>query len=107
MANIVIRFVEGVADIPTESLELLPLNEKGVEEGKTEDSLSEVALPIDRFERLADVGVKLQHGGFDTFGWLLSNQERPLQQTDREIRVRRSGQEQSEVLVWLLLEQLV
>lgn len=106
-ANRVVRVVEGVVDIPAESLELLPLNENGVEPGETEDSLSEVALPIDESECFALIGVKSQEVGLDASGRLLSNQERPLQQTDGEVRVGRRRQEQSEVLVWLLLEQLV
>jgi len=84
-ADRVVRVIEGVADIPTESLELFALNQDRMEPTKTEDSLTEVSLFVDEFKCLALIGVKSQHVGFDATRRFLCNLQRSLQQTDREI----------------------
>lgn len=66
LANLVIRVIERVTNIPTEGLELLTFSEHSVEPGETEDSLSKVSVFVNECEALALVRVKTQHVGLDS-----------------------------------------
>ena len=79
LANLVIRVVEGVTNVPTEGLELLTLSEHGVEPGETEDSLSEFTVSNALGEDLWLVTIKTHHVSLNATWGLLSNLEGTLE----------------------------
>lgn len=79
LANLVIRVIERVTNIPTEGLELLTFSEHSVEPGETEDSLSEFTISNALGEDLWLVTVETHHVSLDTTWGLLSNLEGTLE----------------------------
>lgn len=86
LANIKIRISESIDLIPTERLELLPLDQNRMEPAESVDSFSELLLFLTSLE-VSDGTISLQHVGFNTLRWLLSDLDRVLQQGDREVIV--------------------
>ena len=80
LANLVIRVIEGVTNIPTEGLELLTLSKHSVEPGETEDSLSEFTVSNALSEDLGLVTVKAHHVSLNTTWGLLSNLKGTLEE---------------------------
>lgn len=106
LAHRVIRVIEVVRDVPTESLELLALNQDGMEPAESIHGLSKCSVLIHRGE-LAHVVELSQHVCLDTLGWLLGDLERPLQERDGEVRMGTSREEKSEAGIALLLEDVI
>mmetsp|Transcript_46558 Transcript_46558/g.109070 ORF Transcript_46558/g.109070 Transcript_46558/m.109070 type:complete len:203 (-) Transcript_46558:2274-2882(-) len=105
LTNVEVGVVEVVANVPSQHLELLSLEQNSMEPAEREE---EPPVLLGLFHAVVMLlGGILQQAhqvGLQTFRWLCCHLDAVLQQLDRELRRRRRGHEDAELFGWPVVE---